>query len=119
MVHDVVGPVKSEADLAHVRATTLESAREPHTQSIDDVFASFAADGRGLSAEEAAARLRRHGPNRLPEVKRRSPVLSFLAHFHNMLIYVLLGAAVITAALGHVADTAVILAVVVVNDNEA
>ncbi|MDH3663257.1 MAG: HAD-IC family P-type ATPase, partial [Alphaproteobacteria bacterium] len=78
-------------------------------------MASFAANSRGLSADEAAGRLRRHGPNRLPEASKQSPALRFLAHFHNVLIYVLLGSAVITAALGHVADTAVILAVVVVN----
>jgi len=115
MVQDAVDPVKSEADPTLVRATTLETACVPQAWSIDDVIVSLATDARGLSAEEAAARLRRHGPNRLPEAKRRSPVLRFLAHFHNVLIYVLLGSAVITAALGHVADTAVILAVVIAN----
>jgi magnesium-transporting ATPase (P-type) len=79
------------------------------------VLGAFATDRRGLSADEAASRLRRHGPNRLPEVQRRSPILRFLAHFHNVLIYVLLGSAVITAGLGHVTDTAVILAVVLAN----
>ncbi len=115
MVHDGLDPVTGEADPARIPATTIGSACVPHAWSIDDVTVSFATDARGLSAEEAAARLGRHGPNRLPEAKRRSPVLRFLAHFHNMLIYVLLGSAVITAALGHAADTAVILAVVVVN----
>jgi magnesium-transporting ATPase (P-type) len=38
-----------------------------------------------------------HGPNRLPEPPRRSALLRFLLQFHNILIYVLLGAAVITA----------------------
>lgn len=87
----------------------------PHALSVDDSFASLAANRRGLGVDEAAARLRHHGPNRLPEAKGRSPLLRFLAHFHNVLIYVLLGSAVITAALGHVADTAVILAVVIAN----
>ena len=105
----------SEADPAAIRPRAPDPTRAPHTQSIDDAIASLAADSRGLSAEEAGTRLRRHGPNRLPEAKRRSPVLRFLAHFHNVLIYVLLGSAVITAALEHVADTAVILAVVAVN----
>ncbi len=41
--------------------------------------------------------------------------MRFLLQFHNVLIYVLLGSAVITALLGHAADTAVILAVVVAN----
>jgi len=69
----------------------------------------------GLSSEDAAARLERHGPNRLPDEKRRGPLVRFLAHFDNILIYVLLASAAITAALAHWVDTAVILAVVVVN----
>jgi len=88
---------------------------EPHSRSVDDVLEALAVDRRGLNAEEAADRLRRHGPNRLPEAKRRGPVLRFLAHFHNVLIYVLLASAVITGALGHAADTAVILAVIAAN----
>jgi magnesium-transporting ATPase (P-type) len=42
-------------------------------------------------------------------------VLRFLAHFHNVLIYVLLASAAVTAALQHWIDTGVILAVVIVN----
>jgi len=69
----------------------------------------------GLTETEAQERLERYGLNRLPEPARRSPLIRFLLHFHNILIYVLLGSAAITAALGHLADTLVILAVVIVN----
>ncbi|MEX1166292.1 MAG: cation-transporting P-type ATPase [Hydrogenophaga sp.] len=69
----------------------------------------------GLTQAEADARLEAHGPNRLPEPAQRSAWLRFLLHFHNILIYVLLASAVITAALGHVVDTVVILAVVLGN----
>jgi magnesium-transporting ATPase (P-type) len=69
----------------------------------------------GLSADEAAARLDTYGPNRLPEPPRRSAVLRLLLQFHNVLIYVLLASALITAALGHLVDTLVILAVVIAN----
>lgn len=41
--------------------------------------------------------------------------MSVLLYFHNILIYVLLGSAFITAVLGHWIDTGVILAVVVAN----
>ncbi len=41
--------------------------------------------------------------------------MRFLAQFHNVLIYVLLGAAAVTAGLQHWVDTAVILAVVLAN----
>ncbi|PKQ06522.1 MAG: carbonate dehydratase, partial [Alphaproteobacteria bacterium HGW-Alphaproteobacteria-10] len=81
----------------------------------DDVLATLGAGERGLTEAEAAELLARHGPNRLPEPPKRSAILRFLSHFHNVLIYVLLGAAVITAGLGHYIDTGVILAVVIAN----
>ncbi len=69
----------------------------------------------GLGAEEAAARLARYGPNRLRPPQRRGPLTRFLLQFHNVLIYVLLAAGVVTALLGHWIDTAVIFGVVVIN----
>lgn len=59
--------------------------------------------------------LHSHGPNRLPEPPRRRALTRLLLQFHNILIYVLLGSAVITAAMSHLIDTLVILAVVIVN----
>jgi magnesium-transporting ATPase (P-type) len=64
---------------------------------------------------EAAARLERHGANRLPAQPRRSAASRLALQFHNILIYVLLGSAVITAAMSHWIDTLVILAVVFAN----
>ncbi|GAA0786773.1 cation-transporting P-type ATPase [Marinobacterium sediminicola] len=69
----------------------------------------------GLSSQEAAMRLAHYGSNSLPEPARRSVLTRFLLQFHNILIYVLLGSAAITATLGHVADTLVIIAVVLIN----
>ena len=88
---------------------------EAHAASIDHTLDRLDTRPEGLSADEAARRLAEHGPNRLPEAKSRNVVLRFLSHFHNVLIYVLLGAAVVTAALQHWVDTGVILAVVIVN----
>ncbi|MYZ48953.1 HAD family hydrolase [Rhizobiales bacterium L72] len=69
----------------------------------------------GLSAAEAASRLAADGPNRLPEAKRRSALARFLAQFDDVLIYVLLAAAVVTALLREFADLSMILLVVVAN----
>jgi magnesium-transporting ATPase (P-type) len=69
----------------------------------------------GLSEDEAKRRLEKYGPNRLKPPARRGPLLRFLAQFHNVLIYVLLAASVITALLEHWVDTGVILGVVVLN----
>ncbi|RPI54932.1 MAG: cation-transporting P-type ATPase [Acidobacteria bacterium] len=69
----------------------------------------------GLTPEEAATRLQHHGLNRLPTPSKRSALARLLLHFHNILIYVLMGAAVITFSMGHLVDTFVILAVVIAN----
>ncbi|MGJ0453856.1 MAG: HAD-IC family P-type ATPase [Methylocystis sp.] len=69
----------------------------------------------GLSEAEAERRLAVHGPNRLPAGRRRSPLMRFALQFHNVLIYVLLAAAFVTALMQHWIDTAVIVAVVVIN----
>jgi magnesium-transporting ATPase (P-type) len=69
----------------------------------------------GLTQEEAETRLLDYGPNCLPQAVRRNSIVRFLLHFHNILIYVLLAAALITVLLGHWIDTCVILAVVVLN----
>lgn len=70
---------------------------------------------KGISAAEAAGRLEKHGPNALPEEKRRSTVLVFLRQFASPLIYVLLAAAVIAFVMGHRSDGFVILVVVLLN----
>ena len=86
-----------------------------HAMQAAEVLDALSAGQDGLGSDEAARRLARHGPNRLPEPPKRNPILRFLAHFHNVLIYVLIASAVVTAALQHWVDTGVILAVVIVN----
>ncbi|WP_411572502.1 cation-transporting P-type ATPase [Tropicimonas sp. TH_r6] len=83
--------------------------------TTEDVLAALQATASGLDSSEVTRRLERYGPNCLPEPPRRSPVLRFLAQFHSVLIYVLIGAAIVTMALEHWVDSGVILAVVLVN----
>lgn len=87
----------------------------PHARSVADCLDALSAAPHGLTDAEAARRRVRHGPNRLPEPAARGALIRFLAQFHNVLIYVLLAAAVVTAMLGHWVDTGVILAVVMAN----
>ncbi len=86
-----------------------------HSQSADLVLKSLKVLDSGLSEDEAKERLEAYGTNSLPEPPRRNALIRFGLHFHNILIYVLLCAAIITAFLNHWIDTYVILAVVVVN----
>ncbi|WP_024326260.1 cation-transporting P-type ATPase [Thioalkalivibrio sp. AKL19] len=86
-----------------------------HALKTDEAFQRLEANERGLASTDAQARLQETGPNRLPETARTGPVQRFLLQFHNVLIYVLIAAAIGTAFLGHWLDTGVILGVVLIN----
>src|SRR6516162_3371048 len=92
------------------------SAATWHAISADEVVTRLATSGqKGLDAAEASARLRKHGPNRLPEGKRRGPFMRFLAQFNNILVYVLLGAGFTKLMLNLWVDASIIFAVVILN----
>lgn len=86
-----------------------------HQKSIDEVFKKLDTSEGGLSTQSVVDRLTKYGPNRLPETKNRGAPLRFLFQFHNVLIYVLLVACLVTALLEHWVDSGVILAVVFLN----
>ena len=69
----------------------------------------------GLSGAEAAGRLARFGPNALPERAGRALLLVFLGQFRSPLIYVLLAAAGVSAALGHLRDAAFVAVILLIN----
>ena len=93
----------------------MNDDRDWHTLPSGEVLDALHGSAAGLSQEEVDRRLARHGANTLPQPPRRHPLLHLLSQFHNVLIYVLLGAALITGLLRHWIDTGVILAVVLVN----
>lgn len=88
---------------------------QAYQQTVEQVLAQAQSQANGLDRTEAQARLQKHGPNALPEKKGKPGWLRFLAHFNDVLIYVLLAAAVLTAVMGHWVDTLVILGVAVIN----
>ncbi len=88
---------------------------KPHALAGDAVLNRLKTGLEGLGSAEAAQRLATVGPNRLPQAPKESLVKRFFKHFNDLLIYILLVAALVTAVLGHWIDTCVILAVVVIN----
>jgi len=100
-----------DGKLMNIDTTT----RSWHSLSTQEALDSLDATPDGLSAAGAAKRLQQYGPNRLTPPHRRGPLMRFLLQFHNVLIYVLLAAAAVTALLVHWVDTAVIVGVVVIN----
>lgn len=89
--------------------------QKPHSLAIDDVASQLNSPTEGLSQTETSKRLESVGFNRLPTPEKEGIFKRFFKHFHNLLIYVLLAAALLTAILGHWIDTGVILAVVLIN----
>ena len=86
-----------------------------HADSEAIVLEALETTPNGLSKEYVISRLAKYGPNRLPEPKALHPLLRFIYQFHNVLIYVLIAAGVITAMLGHWVDASVIFGVVIIN----
>ncbi|CAM3907679.1 cation-transporting P-type ATPase [Alkalicoccus chagannorensis] len=87
-----------------------------HASGYEETVKAFDSDRtEGLEKQEAADRLDTYGRNELPEGEEESSLIKFFRHFHDVLIYILLAAAVVTAVLGHYIDTVVILLVAVIN----
>jgi len=92
-----------------------DRSQAPWALATDDVLSALNSTEDGLEAERAAALLRDHGPNKLPDAPRPGLLVRLARQFNNLLILVLIAAAAITAGLGHWIDTGVILTVVVIN----
>lgn len=87
-----------------------------HDRAVTQIAAQLGTDpGSGLSSGEAARRLAAEGPNELRRAQRASAMDIMAAQFDGMVIWVLIGAAVVSAALGEVADGLAIIAIVLLN----
>ncbi len=96
----------------------METLLEKHLHQIptDEAVTLLDSDEhQGLDLLEVQSRLERFGPNAIPVRGGHGPLITFLLQFHQPLIYILLVAAGITAALHEWIDAGVIFAVVLVN----
>ena len=85
-------------------------------KSQEEVLTELAVDpATGLSSEEAQKRLDKYGRNKLKSKPKKSIIALFFAQLQDMLIYVLLGATVITLLIQEYVDASIILLVVVLN----
>ena len=86
-----------------------------HALDSEETLRRLDVDLQGLGTAEVARRLEAYGENLQRPPRRRGRLARLASQFRNLLIYLLLAAALVTAALGHWIDTAVIVAVVLVN----
>ncbi len=99
-----------------VRGSPGSEAIAWHAVAADEVIGRLKTDpANGLDVGEASRRISRYGPNRLPEGKKRGPVVRFFSQLNNILVYVLLGAGFVKLMVGLWLDAGVILGVVIIN----
>ncbi len=86
-----------------------------HSLPAREVLIALGSTASGLTAIQAQQRLQQYGLNRLPAAHKDSLLVRFGRQFNNVLIYVLLISAAITAMLLHWVDCSVIVGVVLIN----
>jgi Mg2+-importing ATPase len=77
-----------------------------------EIFSALQSSAKGLSPQEAAARLKTYGPNEFAGHKKLQPVLIFFSKFRNPLQILLIAAAIISGILGSHIEAIIILAIV-------
>lgn len=88
---------------------------EWHTLDIKQVISETGAADQGLSSSQAAGYLEKYGPNILQEKASKGPFYIFLQQFRDFMILVLMAAAVISGIVGDMADTIIIIVIVLLN----
>lgn len=96
-------------------ATAADPAREPWANEPATVLRAVGSSHDGLSEAEHSARLSAGGPNELPPPTTPPAWRRFLKHFDDVLIYILVAAAVLKAITGEWVDFTVIVVVIVAN----
>lgn len=86
-----------------------------HILSAPEVITVTGSSNEGLTDMMAQTRLQEHGPNELQEAKKKSAFMMLVRQFMDVMIVVLMVAAVISGLIGDVKDTIVIIAIVILN----
>ncbi|GGM24346.1 carbonate dehydratase [Paraliobacillus quinghaiensis] len=85
-------------------------------KNIDDLQKELKTDIElGLAEDEVKERLDEFGENKLDDIKKESTLKKIIKQFHDIIIYVLIAATIITFLIEHYIDSAVIGMVVIVN----
>jgi len=84
----------------------------PHALSVQDVINRLDGDCNGLDSVQASERLNEYGPNALPETQQVSLIKLFLRQFKNLMVLILVPAAIISYMVGQVVDCWVIVFVI-------
>ena len=86
-----------------------------YTHTTDEVLKEMTTSEKGLTSSEAEVRLRDYGKNVLKEKEKISPIRIFIEQFNSPVVWILLGALVISFILGEKVDAIVILTILIIN----
>ena len=89
--------------------------KEWYQMHEDEVLEALGSDANGLSREKAENLLKTHGENVLRETKKKSVWRVFAEQFADLLVIILIIAAIISMISGNVESTIVIFAVITMN----
>lgn len=93
----------------------MKDNKELYRMSKEELFMYMKADGNGLTADAASEILEEKGHNVISESKKKSALAVFFGQFKDMLVIILIMAAVISMFSGNAESTAVIFAVIIMN----
>ncbi|MBI4091515.1 HAD-IC family P-type ATPase [candidate division WWE3 bacterium] len=86
------------------------------TKTAQEVLSSLDSSAeKGLTSRQIEERLKKYGPNELPDPPKESLIVKFINEFRSILVILLIIAAVISLALGENTDAVAILAIVLIN----
>ena len=93
---------------------------KPYLEAWEDTLKALNSTSNGLAADDAAQRLNQYGPNKLREAQKVSLLRRFLGELKDPMTLVLIAAAIVSAVTAiysgeSLADTIIILAVVLIN----
>ncbi len=86
-----------------------------YLQSKEEILCHFGVTKEGLTKEMAQSRLEEVGPNALKEGKKKTTLQVFLSQFADLLVIILIAAAIISMLSGNMESTIVIFAVIIMN----
>ncbi len=99
----------------HMGSRMEESLKDWYQKTEEEVLEALHTSKEGLSATEAAGLLASKGENILEEGKKKSTLQVFVEQFRDLLVVILIAAAIISMLSGNVESTIVIVAVIVLN----
>jgi len=86
-----------------------------HQLSLLEITESLETNPSGIDAETASQRLHQYGKNQIEDTKKKTVFQMILNQFADFMILILIVAAIISGILGDLADTIIILVIVILN----